>query len=63
MSAAPRFNFFLLVRMNLTRRPCRGLGMILIFAFIAATVFPPSTLQAGLMRALTGESGGSGPIS
>ncbi|MDD1696480.1 MAG: FtsX-like permease family protein [Methanoregula sp.] len=52
MSSTPRFNFFKLVRRNLSSRPYYTMIIILIFSLIAATLFSAQYLASGAAESL-----------
>src|SRR5512139_568590 len=52
MSISPRFNFFRLVKRNLTSRPYHTMAIIIIFSLIAATLFSAQYLASGAAESL-----------
>ena len=52
MSKSPRFNFFKLVKRNLTSRPYHTTAIIIIFSLIAATLFSAQYLASGAAESL-----------
>jgi putative ABC transport system permease protein len=52
MSKSPRFNFFKLIKRNLTSHPYHNMAIIIIFSLIAATLFSAQYLASGAAESL-----------